>query len=87
MLFLVGLLSKADVETGRSVHQIQAWAAMNSVAWNPKRLLLAYASDDDNKHSSPGKGQWKSWRVLCAGLSGAYLLGPWSGLLLLDERV
>ncbi|CAI5946753.1 unnamed protein product [Closterium sp. NIES-65] len=44
----------AEVETGRSVHQIPSWAAMNSVEWNPKHLLLAYASDDDGKHSSPG---------------------------------
>uniref|UniRef100_A0A0A9DAX5 Pco114428 n=1 Tax=Arundo donax TaxID=35708 RepID=A0A0A9DAX5_ARUDO len=40
----------ANVETGRSVHQIPCKAAMNSVEWNPKYNLLAYAGDDKNKY-------------------------------------
>ncbi|EFJ07957.1 hypothetical protein SELMODRAFT_185709 [Selaginella moellendorffii] len=35
----------AEVETGRSVHQIPCRAAMNSVEWNPKYNLLAFAAD------------------------------------------
>lgn len=40
----------ANVETGRSIHQIPCKAAMNSVEWNPKYNLLAYAGDDKNKY-------------------------------------
>ncbi|CAI5523758.1 unnamed protein product, partial [Closterium sp. Naga37s-1] len=54
-LLRIPFQQQAEVETGRSVHQIPSWAAMNSVEWNPKHLLLAYASDDDGKHSSPGE--------------------------------
>lgn len=36
----------ANVQTGRTVHQIPCRAAMNSVEWNPKYNLLAYAGDD-----------------------------------------
>lgn len=42
----------ANVETGRSVHQIPCRAAMNSVEWNPKCNLLAYAGDDKNKYQT-----------------------------------
>ncbi|XP_062193814.1 THO complex subunit 3-like [Phragmites australis] len=40
----------ANVETGRSIHHIPCKAAMNSVEWNPKYDLLAYAGDDKNKY-------------------------------------
>ncbi|GFP99121.1 THO complex subunit 3 [Phtheirospermum japonicum] len=42
----------AHVQTGRSVHQIPCRAAMNSVEWNPKYNLLAYAGDDKNKYQA-----------------------------------
>nr|CAD1831449.1 unnamed protein product [Ananas comosus var. bracteatus] len=42
----------ANVQTGRSVHQIPSKAAMNSVEWNPKYNLLAYAGDDKNKYQA-----------------------------------
>ncbi|CAM8934830.1 hypothetical protein QQ045_014221 [Rhodiola kirilowii] len=42
----------ANVETGRTVHQIPCRAAMNSVEWNPKYNLLAYAGDDKNKYQA-----------------------------------
>jgi hypothetical protein len=34
------------------VHQIPCRAAMNSVEWNPKYNLLAYAGDDKNKYQT-----------------------------------
>ncbi|GFS45216.1 transducin/WD40 repeat-like superfamily protein [Actinidia rufa] len=42
----------SNVQTGRSVHQIPVRAAMNSVEWNPKYNLLAYAGDDKNKYQA-----------------------------------
>ncbi|KAL6543035.1 THO complex subunit 3 [Orobanche hederae] len=42
----------SNVETGRSVHQIPCRAAMNSVEWNPKYNMLAYAGDDKNKYQA-----------------------------------
>ncbi|CAA7062618.1 unnamed protein product [Microthlaspi erraticum] len=36
----------ANVQTGRTVHQVPCRAAMNSVEWNPRYNLLAYAGDD-----------------------------------------
>ncbi|KAJ4821909.1 THO complex subunit 3 [Turnera subulata] len=42
----------ANVQTGRSVHQIPCRAAMNSVEWNPKYNLLAFAGDDKNKYQA-----------------------------------
>ncbi|XP_072969317.1 THO complex subunit 3 [Typha angustifolia] len=42
----------ANVQTGRSVHQIPSKAAMNSVEWNPRYNLLAYAGDDKNKYQA-----------------------------------
>ncbi|KAL6592433.1 hypothetical protein ACP70R_049486 [Stipagrostis hirtigluma subsp. patula] len=42
----------ANVQTGRSIHQIPCKAAMNSVEWNPKYNLLAYAGDDKNKYQT-----------------------------------
>ncbi|CAN4102539.1 unnamed protein product [Withania somnifera] len=43
---------QANVQTGQSVHQIPCRAAMNSVEWNPKHNLLAYAGDDKNKYQA-----------------------------------
>jgi THO complex subunit 3 len=43
---------QANVQTGRSIHQIPCKAAMNSVEWNPKYNLLAYAGDDKNKYQA-----------------------------------
>ena len=34
------------------MHQIPCRAAMNSVEWNPKYNLLAYAGDDKNKYQA-----------------------------------
>lgn len=45
-------LIQANVQTGRTVHQIPCRAAMNSVEWNPKYNLLAYAGDDKNKYQT-----------------------------------
>ncbi|KAL2633966.1 hypothetical protein R1flu_005445 [Riccia fluitans] len=42
----------SEVETGRSVYQIPCRAAMNSVEWNPKYNLLAFAADDKNKYQA-----------------------------------
>ncbi|KAJ6313781.1 hypothetical protein OIU78_017431 [Salix suchowensis] len=42
----------SNVHTGRSVHQIPCRAAMNSVEWNPKYNILAYAGDDKNKYQT-----------------------------------
>ncbi|WVY94962.1 hypothetical protein V8G54_034050 [Vigna mungo] len=42
----------SNVQTGRTVHQIPCRAAMNSVEWNPKYNLLAYAGDDKNKYQA-----------------------------------
>ena len=39
----------ADVSTGEQVHKLSCSAAMNSVAWHPSRLLLAYAADDKDR--------------------------------------
>ncbi|KAF3622396.1 THO complex subunit 3 [Capsicum annuum] len=47
----------ANVQTGRSVHQIPCRAPMNSVEWNPKHNLLAYAGDDKNKYSADEVGK------------------------------
>jgi THO complex subunit 3 len=43
---------QSEVETGRSVYQIPCRAAMNSVEWNPKYNLLAFAADDKNKYQA-----------------------------------
>lgn len=46
-------MKQANVQTARTVHQIPCRAAMNSVEWNPKINLLAYAGDDIKP---PGEG-------------------------------
>jgi THO complex subunit 3 len=38
------------VETGQSYHKIKCNAATNTVAWNPKRHLLAFAGDDVDRN-------------------------------------
>ncbi|KAI8801495.1 WD40-repeat-containing domain protein [Cladochytrium replicatum] len=40
------LIDISHVETGEHVHTIQCSAAMNTVAWHPSKLLLAYAGDE-----------------------------------------
>jgi len=45
-------VAQSNVHTGRTVHQIPCRAAMNSVEWNPKYNLLAYAGDDKNKYQA-----------------------------------
>lgn len=49
---IVLVKNQANVQTGRTVHQIPCRAAMNSVEWNPKYNLLAYAGDDKNKYQA-----------------------------------
>ncbi|KAM0936545.1 putative transcription factor WD40-like family [Dioscorea sansibarensis] len=41
-----------NVQTGRTAHQITCKSPMNSVEWNPKYNLLAYAGDDKNKYQN-----------------------------------
>lgn len=45
-------MKQSNLQTGRTVHQIPCRAAMNSVEWNPKYNLLAYAGDDKNKYQA-----------------------------------
>jgi WD40 repeat protein len=55
---------QSEVETGRSVYQIPCRAAMNSVEWNPKYNLLAFAADDKNKYQADeGKRTGISWNL------------------------
>ncbi|KAG0239968.1 hypothetical protein BGW41_007363 [Actinomortierella wolfii] len=42
------------VETGETVHRIECFAAMNTVAWHPSKYLLAYAGEE--QESRPGGG-------------------------------
>jgi THO complex subunit 3 len=49
----------ANVQTGRTVHQIPCRAAMNSVEWNPKYNLLAYAGDDKNPKYNTDEGVFR----------------------------
>ena len=39
----------ASVATGEQVHAIPSTAPMNSVAWHPSKLLLAFAGDDKDR--------------------------------------
>jgi len=39
----------SDVESGEMVAQIKTRAEMNSIAWNPRCLLLAFAGDEKNE--------------------------------------
>lgn len=45
-------MNQSNVHSGRTMHQIPCRAAMNSVEWNPKHNLLAYAGDDKNKYQA-----------------------------------
>mmetsp|Transcript_2345 Transcript_2345/g.3289 ORF Transcript_2345/g.3289 Transcript_2345/m.3289 type:complete len:336 (-) Transcript_2345:237-1244(-) len=42
----------SDVETGEVVYQVNCRCAMNSVAWHPSKMILAYAGDFNDKSSS-----------------------------------
>ena len=43
------VIDVASVATGELAHAIPSNAPMNSVAWHPSKLLLAYAGDDKDK--------------------------------------
>lgn len=47
-------IKQSNVQTGRTVHQIPCRDAMDSVKWNPKSDLLAYAGEDN--HNLTGEG-------------------------------
>ncbi|KAJ3092368.1 hypothetical protein HK102_008157 [Quaeritorhiza haematococci] len=47
------LIDISHVETGENVHSIQCTAAMNTVAWHPNKLLLAYAGDEVDRTGRP----------------------------------
>ena len=51
-------LRQGYVETGEKVHQIITQAPTFTVAWHPKKHLLAYACDDKDKHSRDTGGVW-----------------------------
>lgn len=69
LLYYIFCFHQANVETGRSIHQIPCKAAMNSVEWNPKCNLLAYAGDDKNKYmADEGMVSAIHSLVLCHGL-------------------
>mmetsp|Transcript_34754 Transcript_34754/g.48182 ORF Transcript_34754/g.48182 Transcript_34754/m.48182 type:complete len:317 (+) Transcript_34754:236-1186(+) len=42
------LIDFANLHTGECVHQISSRSAMNSVAWNPCNMLLAFAGDESD---------------------------------------
>jgi len=49
---------QADVDTGKSAHQLSPTPPMNSLQWNPRHYLLAYAGDEDGpRHAPPGAGR------------------------------
>lgn len=52
------LIDIGFVETGEMVHQISTQAPTFTVAWHPKKNLLAYACDDKDKHSRDTGGIW-----------------------------
>ncbi|KAF9572104.1 hypothetical protein EC968_010357 [Mortierella alpina] len=56
------------VETGESVHKIECFAAMNTVAWHPNKYLLAYAGDE--QESRPGGGSVMTGSLRVFGFSG-----------------
>ncbi|RZR93295.1 hypothetical protein BHM03_00021761 [Ensete ventricosum] len=59
----------SNVQSGRSVHQIPCKAPMNSVEWNPKYNLLAYAGDDKNKYQADDGTVFSEFLVLRAANS------------------
>lgn len=50
----------ADTNSGDLVHKIDAQAAMNSLAWHPTNLTLAYALDAKSAASTPSNPQLSS---------------------------
>lgn len=68
-------MKQSNVQTGRTVHQIPCRAAMNSVEWNPKYNLLAYAGDDKNKYQAD-EGIYNSSRLHDFSLSIIYKSFP-----------
>ena len=48
------LIDIAEVATSEQAHAIPCTAPMNTVAWHPKRLLLAFAGDDKDKLGREG---------------------------------
>lgn len=69
------LVLQSEVESGRSVYQIPCRAAMNSVEWNPKYNLLAFAADDKNKYQAD-EGMSQSLSFLVGSFS--FVRGYWS---------
>ncbi|KAK9941101.1 hypothetical protein M0R45_017728 [Rubus argutus] len=55
----------SNVQTGRTVHQIPCRDAMDSVKWNPKSDLLAYAEEDN--HNLTGEGIFRIFGFKSAG--------------------
>ncbi|KAF9405228.1 hypothetical protein BGZ94_003686 [Podila epigama] len=55
------------VETGESVHKIDCFAAMNTVAWHPNKYLLAYAGDE--QEILPGRGTVMAGNLRIFGFS------------------
>ncbi|KAG0340037.1 hypothetical protein BG000_000829 [Podila horticola] len=55
------------VETGESVHKIDCFAAMNTVAWHPSKYLLAYAGDETDM--VPGRGTVMAGNLRIFGFS------------------
>ena len=45
---------KAHLETGEHVISIPCNSAMNSISWNPKEYLLAFAGDDKDYNKDKG---------------------------------
>jgi THO complex subunit 3 len=56
------------VETGESVHTIECFAAMNTVAWHPSKYLLAYAGDEQEPRPGGGTAMIGNLRIF--GFSG-----------------
>ena len=55
-------VSVAHVDTGASVAKIPVSSPTFSIAWHPKRYLLAYACDDKDKYDrDPDSGSLKVW--------------------------
>jgi WD40 repeat protein len=74
--FTFSSFHQANIQTGRSIHQIPSKAAMNSVEWNPKYNLLAYAGDDKNKYQADDGivVAVHSFRCICFTLQQCYFV-------------
>ncbi|KAL6044396.1 THO complex subunit 3, partial [Balamuthia mandrillaris] len=55
------VIDVSSVETGETVHSIQTRAAINSIAWNPRKNLLAFAETDQDKHRPETFGNITLW--------------------------